>query len=525
VTYVLAVDLGTGGPKVGIVGVDGTIVDSESAGTRLLLGPDGAAEQDPGDWWTAITGAVRRLLARSAVDRAAVSGIAVTAQWSGTVPVGADGRHLMNAMLWMDSRGAGQIRDLIGGPVRIRGYSVPKIYWYLSRAGGLPRRTGRDPAAHIAWIRRYRPEVYAATRVFLEPADYLNLRLTGRACSSYDCIALHWVTDNRDPRAVHYDDRLLRLTGLERERLPELVPPATVVGELLASVAQEWGLPAGTPVVTASGDMPSAIVGSGAIADYAAHLYIGTSSRLSCHVPHKRTDLLGNQTTLPAALPGRYFVANIQETAGASLTFLKDTMRIRPAGWCDGAEPQELFAAYDRIVAATPAGAGKVVFTPWLNGQRTPVDNATIRAGYHNLSLTTTTGDLVRAVYEGVAYNSRWLLEAVERFVGRRLPALTFIGGGARSVVWSQIHADVLDRPIRQAAQPELANMRGAAFIALVALGYAEPEQLARRVRIVREFEPCGRHQARYDELYGAFRRIYRRTRTIYESLNGGAPR
>jgi xylulokinase len=521
-THVLAIDLGTSGPKVGLVCVDGTIADSESTITPMLLGPHGAAEQDPGEWWTAITGAVRRLMARGAVDRTAVSAIAVTAHWSGTVPVGAGGRHLMNAMLWMDSRGAAQVRDLTTGPVRIRGYGVPSIYWYLTRAGGLPRHTGRDPAAHIAWIRHNRPEVYAATTVFLEPADYLNLQLTGRACSSYECIALHWVTDNRDLETVHYDDRLLRLTKIERDRLPELVPPATIVGGLLPSVAHEWGLTTGTPVATASGDMPSAIVGSGAIADYEPHLYIGTSSRLSCHVPRKRTDLLGNQTTLPAALPGRYFIANIQETAGASLTFLKDTLRLRPDGWSDDGGSPELFAAYDQIVAATPTGAGKVIFTPWLNGQRTPVDDATVRAGYHNLSLTTTTGDLVRAVYEGVAFNSRWLLEAVERFVGHRLPALTFIGGGARSVVWAQIHADVLDRPIRQVAQPELANMRGAAFIALVALKYAEPEQLTQRVTIIREFEPRARHRSQYDDLYGSFRKIYRQTRRIYSSLNGG---
>lgn len=117
---------------------------------------------------------------------------------------------------------------------------------FVSRAGGLPGHSGKDPTAHIRWIRAERPDVYAATRPFLEPADYLNLRLTGRACSSFDCIALHWVADIRDLRRVRYDNDLLRISGLDPQRLPELVPSATVIGELRPAVAAEWGLRAGT---------------------------------------------------------------------------------------------------------------------------------------------------------------------------------------------------------------------------------------------------------------------------------------
>lgn len=522
--HVLAVDLGTGGPKVALVAVDGAVTDWEAGTTRLLLGPDGAAEQDPDDWWRSVTGTVRRLMSRGAVARDAIVGIAVTSHWSGTVPVDAHGRHLMNAVMWMDSRGARYIARLNRGPLKVAGYDVRKLRLFLSRAGGLPGHSGKDPTAHILWIRHERPDVYAATRVFLEPADYLNLRLTGRACSSYDCISLHWVTDNRDITAVRYDEDLLRASQLERDRLPELVRSATVVGELLPAVADEWGLRPGTPVATASGDVCSAVVGSGAVADYAGHLYIGTSSWLSCHVPWKRTDLFHNQTTLPSALPGRYFVANEHETAGACLTFLADNLLLRPAGW-GGAQPadstsDELYRAFDGLVTGAPAGARGVLFTPWLNGERTPVDDPTVRAGFHNLSLSTGQGELVRSVYEGTAYNSRWLLEAVERFVRRPLPALAFIGGGAQSAVWSQIHADVLGRTIRQVAAPRQANVRGAAFIAFVALGLVEPDDLAGRVPIAAEYEPDRRYRGLYDDMYGAFTDIYHRNKTLYARLN-----
>jgi xylulokinase len=521
VQHVLAVDLGTGAAKVAFVSVaDGRVTDSATGPTRLLLGPHGAAEQDPDDWWRAITGAVQRLVARGCVPPAAVVAVAVTAQWSGTVPVGADGRHLMNAVIWMDSRGARYIGEVTGGAPRIAGYDVRKLRRFVSRAGGLPGHSGKDPTAHIHWIRHERPEVYAAARVFLEPADYLNLRLTGRVCSSYDCIALHWVADIRDVRAVRYDDDLLRISGLSRDRLPELVPSATVVGELLPAVAGEWGLRERTPVVTASGDVPSAVVGSGAVSDYAGHLYIGTSSWLSCHVPWKRTDVLHNQTTLPAAVPGRYFVANEQETAGACLTFLKDSMLLRPDGLRRDPTDEEVYRAFDAAAAGAPAGAGRLVFTPWLNGERTPVDDHTVRAGFHNLSLGVRQPDVIRSVYEGVAYNSRWLLEAVERFTKRTMPALTFIGGGAKSAAWSQIHADVLGRVIRQVAEPQQANTRGAAFVACVALGLADVDDLARRVPIAAEYEPNPANRGLYDDLYGAFTSLYKRTKSLYRRLN-----
>lgn len=359
------------------------------------------------------------------------------------------------------------------------------------------------------------------TAVFLEPADYLNLRLTGRTCSSYDCIALHWVTDNRDLNAVRYDEALLRISGLDRGRLPDLVPSATIVGELLSSVAEEWGLRAGTPVATASGDVPSAVIGSGAIDDYAGHLYIGTSSWLSCHVPWKRTDILHNQTTLPSALPGRYFVANEHETAGACLAFLKDNLRIRPDGLELDAPSERVYAAYNALAAQAAVGANKTVFTPWLNGERAPVDDPTVRGGFHNLSLTTTQADLVRSVYEGVAYNSRWLLTAVEGFVKRPMPALAFIGGGATSALWAQIHADVLNRTIRQVAEPRQANVRGAAFVAFVALGLVDPADIGRRIPVAAEYHPNPANRERYDELYEAFKGIYQRTRTLYARING----
>ena len=210
--------------------------------------------------------------------------------------------------------------------MNVQGYSPSKLARWVRKTGGIPSLSGKDPVGHIHFLRAQRPEVYAATAVFLEPVDYLGLRLTGLARASHDSITLHWVTDNRSIGAIAYDDSLIALAGLERSKLPDLVPTGSVLGGLAPGAAAELGLLPGTPVIAGSGDLHTAAVGSGAVADFDAHLYIGTSSWVSCHVPFKKTDALTNIASIPSGIQGRYLVADEHETGGACLTWLRDNV-------------------------------------------------------------------------------------------------------------------------------------------------------------------------------------------------------
>ena len=374
------------------------------------------------------------------------------------MPVDADGTAIGPAISWMDSRGARAVRETVRGALNVQGYSASKLAKWVRRTGGIPSLSGKDPVGHIHFLRQQRPDVYAAAAVFLEPVDYLGLRLTGLARASHDSITLHWVTDNRDINAVAYDDALIGLAGLERAKLPELVPTGSVLGGLAPPAAAELGLAAGTPVVAGTGDLHSAAVGSGAVADFDGHLYIGTSSWISCHVPFKKTDALTNIASFPSGIPGRYLVADEHETGGACLTWLRDNVLFPDdalsAAAAVGARPAGFFGTLNDVAAGVPVGSHGVLFTPWLNGERSPVDDHTIRGGFHNLSLSSTRADMVRAVFEGVALNSAWLLGAVEKYSKRAFPSLAFVGGGANSDLWSQIHADAMGRTIRQIDGP-----------------------------------------------------------------------
>src|SRR5580698_1140158 len=324
--HVLAVDLGTGGPKVAVLASTGRVVAHAFQAVGIDLTDDGGAEQSPQAWWDAIVASARTALADSGVSPRDIVGIGCTAQWSGTVPVGNDGVAIGPAISWMDSRGARAVRQTVRGALNVQGYSASKLARWVRRTGGIPSLSGKDPVGHIHFLRQQRPEVYNAAAVFLEPVDYLGLRLTGLARASHDSITLHWVTDNRDINAVAYDDSLIELAGLERSTLPELVPTGSVLGGLAPAAAAELGLLAGTPVVAGTGDLHSAAVGSGAVADFDGHLYIGTSSWISCHVPFKKTDALTNIASIPSGLPGRYLIADEHETGGACLTWLRDNM-------------------------------------------------------------------------------------------------------------------------------------------------------------------------------------------------------
>jgi xylulokinase len=512
--YVLAIDLGTSGPKVALVSEHGEVVGRASEPVDLLLSEGGGAEQDPHEWWTAIVEATRSTLAQ--VPDATIIAVSVTTQWSGTVAVDAQGDPIGNAIIWMDSRGARYLPEVTApGRVSVQGYDPRRARRWVSLTGGAPSGAGKDPIAHILYLRNERPDVYSAAAKFLEPKDYINLRLTGIPTATYDSIALHWLTDNRDPDHVTYDDYLLAYAKLDRSQLPTLRHATDLIGGLTSSAAAELGLTAGTPVVGGTPDVHSAGIGAGTIRDHAAHLYIGTSSWLSCHVPYKKTDLIHSIASLPSAVPGRWLVANEQETAGKAVNWFANIL------FPDRPLDDDLYAELTAVAEAVPAGSGGVIFTPWLYGERTPVEDANLRAGFFNQSLDTGRPEMTRAVLEGVAYNTRWLLETVERFTKRRLDHIAMVGGGAQSELWAQIHADVLNRVIVRREDPIWVNVRGAGLLAHAALGAIAWSDIDALVPTASVHEPSAANRSVYDSGYTTFRSIHKANRGIYRRLNG----
>jgi len=519
--YILAIDHGTSGVKAAIVSIYGDILDFETEKTPIYFLPKGGAEQDPDDWWNALVKASRRLIKKGIVSSEDIIAVCVSSTMSSTVVVDSNGHHLMNSLTWMDSRGAPYIKKVMGGFPSILGYNIFNLLTWISKTAGGPALSGKDDIAHILFVKYEYPKIYEKAHMFLESKDYLNLRLTGKFAGSYDSTILYWVTDIRDINNISYDDKLIKKLNIDRDKLPPLKSSIDILGTISRDVADEIGLNPDVKVVMGAADHEAALVGSGAVRDFEGHIYIGTSSWVECIVPFKKTDAIHSIATLPAAIPGRYQCINEQDIAGGSLSFLAGNViypknKLRPE-----ASPPDVYKRLDEIAGQVPAGSNKLIFAPWLNGERTPVDDNTLRAGIYNMSMTTNIDQIIRAFFEGVAYNTRWSLRYVERFISKKMDEVSIIGGGAKSDVWCQIFADVMDRTIRQVKDPMQANARGAALIASAGLNYITFDDIPGLIQYSNVYHPNPENRKIYDELFKEFIKIYNNNKSMYRRLNG----
>lgn len=517
---VLAIDLGTSGCKAALVSTAGDVLVWAFREVDTFLLPGGGAEQDPAHWWQAILEACTEVVARDPETARRICAICANTQGEGTLPVDEDGTPLSNAILWMDARGEPYLRERMRGRVNISGYGLRKLIRYLRLTGGAPSLTGKDPAGHMLYLKEARPDIFARTCKFLNVIDYVNLKLTGRMVATHDSIMTSWLTDNRNVDKLTIDPTLCRYLDVPPEKIPEPVPCTEVLGEVTGEFARAVGLHNPVPVVAGSIDTSAAAVGSGAIEDGDPHLYLGTSSWVAAHVPYKRTDINAAIASLPCAVPSKYLMTALQATAGGNLTFLRDKILYNQDELLQEEMVPDVYKVLDRVAESSPPGARGVLYTPWIYGERAPVEDRNIRAGIHNLSLDHSRTDIIRAMFEGVALNTRWLMQPVEKFLGKPSTRITLVGGGAQSDLWCQIFADVLNLPVRQTVSPIEVNVRGSAYMAAAALGKIRFEDVPNLVKTKNTFDPRPENRAVYDLHFAEFKNLYRATRNISKRLN-----
>ncbi|HET8561346.1 MAG TPA: FGGY-family carbohydrate kinase [Marmoricola sp.] len=504
---VLAIDLGSSGLKVGVVTLRGRVLAWAHRPLTTRHGAGGSAEQDAAEWWRLVRDGAAECLQQPAAGRRVVA-VGVTGQWASTVPVDADGLPVGPCLMWDDTQGARHSRAVVGGPVQ--GYRPGALVAWVRRTAGVPSPAGADPLGHMLHLQRDRPQVARAARWFLEPVDQLGMRFTGVAAASPASMTAAWLTDNRHPERLEYDASLVARAGIDPARLPPLVRTGSVVAPVAPAVAEELGIAPDAVLVTGLPDLHSATVGSGGVRDFDAHVSLGTTAWVSCPLRAKKTDLLHQMATVPGVTGSGYLLGNNQEAAGRCLEWARS--------WLVAGESYDDLLA---LAAAARPGSGGVVFTPWLAGERSPVEDHRARGGFANVSLGTSRADLARAVLEGVALNLRWLVEAADRVVGRRLDPLRIVGGGARSQLWCRIVADVLGRPVLRIADPLLAGLRGMGLVAGVALAEIGWDDVPALVPVADRLDPDPGTRACYDRLFAEFPGLYRRQRRMFGRLNG----
>jgi xylulokinase len=516
--FVLAVDLGSTTLKVGLVSLEGAIAWSTRDALETVRGPDGAATQDADEWWRLVVEAARRGLADGPVPAEQVVAVAVTGQWSSTVPVDAAGLPVGPCLMWSDTRGRRHSQAVVGG--HVQGYRTRAVAEWVRRTGGIPNPAGSDSVGNILFLERDAHEIARAAAYYLEPVDYLTMRFTGVPFATHASMFPTWLTDNRRLDVLDYDPTLLRLLDLDRGKLPPLRSSASVVGPVTPQVAREIGIAPDVLVVNGMPDLHVSAVGSGCVGEHQTHLSVSTTTWVSCPVPRKKTDLLRAMASVPGLWRGQYLLVNNQRTSARCLEWLRDQV-VGPSDGLTAGSPPTYEALVD-LAATAPAGSGGVIFTPWLDGENSPVEDPDARAGFHNLSLRSGRAELVRSVLEGVAFNSRWLLEAADHFTGQRLGPVRVIGGGVQHDLWCQILADVWDRTVERVADPVLAGLRGAGLYAGLVLDEVGLDELHDLVPVDATFRADPAHRDVYDRLFAEFPRLHKAQRRIFHRLNRG---
>ena len=515
--YVLTHDLGTTGNKSALYDFNLNLVAQAKSDYALHYPKPGWAEQDANDYWKAVKENTQKILKDNNINPDDIQGMIFDSQGNCTVPIDSDGNPLMGCINWLDTRAASLIQKAFSGVIKVSGYGLRKMLRHLKITGGAPGLTGKDPIAHILWIKKNEPELYEKTYKFLNVKDFAIYKCTKNAVVSRCLGHTSWLMDT-SPEVFDWSDKLLKKFKIDKSKLPEVKKSTEVAGNLTPKAAQELGLTPEIPVFVGAVDMIAAAVGSGAINENQVHINIGTAAWVATHVFHRKKNIL-HYVGPVSAIEDNYLCLSKQETGAACLDWVKNQM-FKDEMSKHGENSKELYEILNEIASSSEPGASNLLFTPWMFGERSPINDPNARGGFYNLSLEHERSEMLRSILEGVAYNLKWSLQFVEKLAAKS-DSINFIGGGAKSDLWCQILADVLDRNVNQMEDPSLGSTRGSAIISLVGLGvFKNLAEAIPLVKIKNTYKPNTENKEIYDKLFAEFTSLYKKQKKMFKNLN-----
>lgn len=436
----LGIDIGTSSVKSALVDGDDRVLASVSRPLTVSRPQPGFSEQDPQHWWDAVCSGLDELQAQHGAALAQVRAIGLSGQMHGATLLDAQGEVLRPCILWNDSRSASQCERLtrewpdlhqVTGNLAMPGFTAPKLMW----------------------VAEHEPALFARMAKVLLPKAYVRWRLCGEYVEDMsDASGTLWL----DVAQRDWSDTALKASGMRRDQMPRLVEGNAVAGRLSAELTQRWGFAQAPLIAGGAGDNAAGAVGLGALHAGDAFVSLGTSGVLWATTAAFAPAPQSAVHAFCHALPNTWHQMGVLLSAAASL-----------AWWASvtGMEEAALLQEIDPATAVSPCW-----FAPYLNGERTPHNDATVRGGFLGLENGCTRADMTLAVLEGVAYAMRDAQLALAT-AGTALTQADLIGGGARSPLWSQLMADVLNLPLHQVAESDIGCAVGAARLAQLAMG------------------------------------------------------
>ncbi len=497
----LGVDLGAGSLKATVIDGRGRLLGQASEPVATRMPQPGWSEQDPEDWYRAFCKAVPAALAAARLEPRRLAGIGISAGAHIPVLADAEGRVIRPAILWNDQRSvqeAQELREAAGELIVKTSLNRANPTWTL---------------AMLKWLRRHEPENMRRVRRLFIAKDYLRYRITGDWHSDFsDAVGALMA----DVATRGWSAELCRLIGWPVETLPPLLEPAAVAGHVTAATARDAGLLEGLPVVTGSNDTTVELFGVGAIKPGQGAIKLATAAvvYLATQGPAVHPPV----SCYPHIMPGMFYCATGTNSCASAHRWLRDEFFL-PEAKAAGGDGSQVFAEMDRLAAAVPPGSAGLVFHPYLQGERGPHWDPNLRASFIGLTMQHTRAHFVRALYEGIAFSVRDLLEAAKA-EGLSFSGFRLIGGGARSATWRQIIADLLGVEIEQ---PENGDASfGAALVAGVGVGVFPSFTAAveRSVRVVGRATPDPARHRFYSELFAIYQEATRRLQPLDHRLH-----
>jgi len=502
--YFLGIDVGTGGTRAFLIDEQGRVIASATEEHRAFASPQiGWAEQDPDDWWRACGVAVREALAKGHLRGDQISCVGLSGQMHGAVLLDDRGYVVRPALIWCDVRTEEQTQHLtiqIGTNRLIQLTCNPALTNFT--------------LTKCLWVRENEPENWSKVRSIMLPKDYVRFRLTGeRATDVSDASG----TLLLDVAHRHWSKEILQLVEMDESLLPNLYESPEVSGKVSTEGAAATGLHAGTPVVAGAGDQAAGAVGMGVVSSGTVSATIGTSGVVLAATSAPALDPKGRLHTFCHAVPGRWMVMGVTQTAGFSLRWFRDQFGAGTNGH-GSSHGDSRGDSYDTLTAEAanaPPGCDGLLWAPYLMGERTPYLDPAARGVLVGLTASHTRAHVIRAILEGVAFSLR---DTFTIFQEIEVPVkiVRLGGGGARSPLWRQIQADVYGQRV-EIVEAEEGAAYGAAILAGVgAQNWSSVDNACNAVvRVAGHVDRNSIDSVVMDKAYAVYRRIYPAMKSI----------
>lgn len=495
--YIVVHDVGTTGVKSclfdnrgRLIGQHYTPLTTRYPGPRIAL-------QRPRDWYRSICSGTRALLELTGIQPGSVAGVSFSTHCPSLVLVDKDGQLLVEDIpIYGDLRALDQTRrflEKLGGWAR---------FYDLTGAGNL---TEQYQLFKILWFRDEATDLFQRTRYFLNTADYLVYRLTGRFVTDYSLASNTGMLSIGDK---NWCAEIIETAGINPDRLPRLVQSTDRVGQLSEAAARDSGLTTGTPVIMGGADVSCATLGAGVIEEGVGYAYLGSAAWIGVASKHPILDHETRMAHFRHLAPDQFAIHLFMTGAGICYQWLRDNLY---AAGCGGHDPDELYPSMNKMAASVPPGSEKLVFLPYMRGVWAGNTNPNTRGSYIGLGLHHTPAHLFRAAIEGLAFG---LKDLKEKFESRNLPLkeLRVIGGGAKSELWLQIIADVCGLPVGCLQYIQEAGSFGAAVAAGIGLGMYPDFQVAK------DFNPVTHTRNVQADIHEFYEKLYPVFKCAYES-------